>query len=177
MDIPVTQMIHLIAALSANRVIGKQGQIPWHLPNDLAHFKALTLKQTVIMGRKTLESIGKPLPNRHNIILSRSPDFNFPNVEITRDFNSALSLALSLGTDIFIIGGESLYRSGLAVASRMYLTCVDTMIDGGDAFFPKYSDKDWKEISKETHQRDERHAFDYSFIVLERRSCESTENR
>lgn len=161
-------MIHLIAAVSENKAIGKQGKIPWYLQNDLAHFKALTLNHTVMMGRKTLDSIGRALPNRRNIVLSQSGNILIPDIEVVSDFHSAITLAQSFDTDIFIIGGESLYREGLEIAHRIYLTQVHTVIENADAFFPAYSASNWIETSRKDFSKDEKNEFDYSFLVLER---------
>lgn len=159
-------MLALIAAVARNGVIGRDNAMPWHLPADLAHFKRTTLGRPVIMGRKTFESIGKPLPGRRNIVVTRNPAWQAPGTE------SAASLADALarcdGEDIFVIGGATLYREALPLAARIHLTEIDADI-AGDTHFPALSGGDWREISRAHHPKDERNPYDLSFIVLERR--------
>ena len=152
--------IALVVAYSQNRVIGVKNQLPWHLPNDLKHFKDLTLNQTILMGRKTLESIGRPLSHREMIVLTRQADFKVDYARTIHD----LSELLPLQNDLFIIGGAEIYQFTLPQADIIYATEIHTQIKG-DAFFPTLNPQEWREISRESHQRDERHAFDYDFVI------------
>jgi dihydrofolate reductase len=157
--------ISLIAAMTCNRVIGYQNRMPWHLPADLQHFKALTLGKPLIMGRKTFESIGKPLPNRQNIVLTRGLGDINSGVTIAHTLEQALTLAKPK-TEIMIIGGSELFQQALPLASRMYLTLIDTELEG-DTFFPEWNPAEWREIEHEDHAPDDKNLYRYSFIMLE----------
>ncbi len=163
-------VISIIAALAENRVIGVNNTLPWRLPNDLRHFRRLTTGHAIILGRKNYESIGKPLPERTNIIITRNRDFRADGCPIAHSLDEALVLA---GNDpeIFVIGGAEIYRAALARADRLYLTRVHAAI-AGDTFFPEFDETEWREISHARHEPDERHAYAYSFVVLERISKE-----
>lgn len=164
-------IISAIVAKSLNNVIGKNNQLPWHLPADLKHFKALTLNHHVLMGRKTFESIGKPLPQRVCIVLTRGVDASSRQVENLVWVNSletGISWAEKHGEkELFIIGGAEIYRLAMPILNRLYVTEVHTTIEG-DAFFPKIDTKMWVEKSRETHFKDEKNSFDYNFIVYEK---------
>lgn len=160
-------MLSLIVAMSTNHVIGKDNQLPWHLPCDLQHFKALTLNKPIIMGRKTFDSIGRALPKRRNIVISRQTDLTIPGCDVFSTIDAALN-ATQHDPETMIIGGATLYEQTIARAQRIYLTVVDAIIEG-DAFFPDWTDA-WHIVSEEPHQKDEQHAFNYTFLVLERRS-------
>lgn len=161
--------IALIAAMTAkDHVIGLNNKMPWHLPADLKHFKKVTQGKPIIMGRKTFESIGRPLPNRRNMVVSRNPSLSLPNCET---FNS-LSLAIDAAEDAretMIIGGGQIYKQALPLASRLYLTLIEANING-DAYFPDWEklDNSWICVSEEKHQVDENNAHAYRFVVLER---------
>ncbi len=160
-------MLSMIAGMSNNRVIGHQNQLPWHLPEDMVWFKKNTMGKPIVMGRKTHESIGKPLPGRQNIILSRNPDFQLHDCEVVSSPQAAIALAED-AEEIMVIGGEMVYELFLPYAQRLYLTLVDAEVKG-DAFFPDYySVADWKEVYREDRAADERHAYAYSFQQLER---------
>lgn len=161
-------MISLIVAVSANGVIGSDGALPWHLPDDFKHFKAVTTGKPVIMGRKTFESIGKALPDRLNIVLTRSNNFSADGVSVAASPESALALAGD-AAEIMIIGGSEIYALFLPMAGRVYLTRVDAVVDG-DTVFPVLGEEDWAVVSSESHDADERHAFAFRIDVLERRS-------
>ena len=163
-------MISIIAALAENRVIGVNNTLPWRLPNDLKHFRRLTTGHAIILGRKNYESIGKPLPERTNIVITRNRDFHADGCLIAHSLDEALALA-SNDPEIFIIGGAEIYRAALARADRLYLTRVHAAI-AGDTYFPEFDETEWQEISRERHATDERHAYAYSFVVLERISKE-----
>lgn len=153
--------ISLIAALSLNRVIGVNNQLPWHLPDDLQHFKSLTLGKTIIMGRKTYESIGKPLPKRRNIVLTKQDLPPIPGVEFQPSLEAALSTCRD-EEEVMIIGGASLYQQALPLAQTLYLTQIETMIEG-DAFFPEWDPSMWTLSSETYHPADEKHAFAFRF--------------
>jgi dihydrofolate reductase len=159
-------MLAIIAALSRNRVIGKDNQLPWRLPADLKHFKAVTLGKPVIMGRKTFESIGKPLPGRANIVVSRDPHFHADGIAVAHSLDDALAQAHA-APEIMLIGGAQLYAQALPRAQRLYLTLIDTDIEG-DAHFPDYDPSDWRETAREDHAADVNNPYPYSFVVLER---------
>lgn len=161
-------MISIIVATSLNNVIGKNNDLPWYLPNDLKHFSKITKGHTVVMGRKTYESIfkrlGKPLPDRKNIIITRNKDFSAPNCFVFNDPVAALK-GFSKDEEIFIIGGAEIYKSFLPFTDRIYLTKVNTVCEG-DVFFPEIKQDEWKEILNEKHSADEKHKHDFSFITL-----------
>jgi len=160
-----TMKISIIAALTKNYVIGLKNQIPWHLPADFAYFKKITLNKTVIMGRKTFESIGKALPQRENIIVTHNPNYKAKQCKIAVSLKDAIRQATT--KEIFIIGGQSLYREALSLADQLYLTFID--IDcKGDRFFPKIDMHNWHEIKREQHKADMNNPYDYSFVVLAR---------
>lgn len=160
--------IIIIVAMGENRVIGKDGKIPWRLSADLRRFKELTMDHPVIMGRKTYESLGKPLPGRENIILSRDEKFKPKGCVVLRFLAEALKLASSIdGEKIFIMGGGQVYEDALFFADEIYLTLVKASFEG-DVFFPELNSAEWSEISREQHEKDEKNPHDYEFIVYER---------
>jgi dihydrofolate reductase len=163
---PVDRRISLIWAMSENRVIGSANQLPWHLPADLQYFKRITSGHPVVLGRKNYQSIGKPLPNRSNIVLTRARDFDAPGCMVAHSTDEALSLT-EPGAEIFIIGGAKIYREFLPLAQKLYITEIHANIDG-DITFPGYSDEDWREISRECHDVDDRNPYPYSFVVCQR---------
>ena len=153
-----------IVAQSENRVIGRGNKMPWHIPEDFRHFKSVTMGKPVIMGRKTFESIGKPLPGRGNIVVSRS--FSAEGVEVRSSLEEALALAKEIagrdGVDeIMIIGGGQIYEQALPITDRVYLTEVHQVIADGDAFFPALNKNEWRETTRADHEG-------YSFITLDR---------
>lgn len=161
-------VLSAIAAMSSNQVIGNKNQLPWHLPADLKHFKAVTSGHPVLMGRKTYESIGKPLPNRTNIILTHTTNYSAPDCLIIHTMEAAISMAVELEMDeIFVIGGAEIFKQLLPQIQRLYLTQIHHTFDG-DAFFPDLNPADWKEVSRELHHADDKNNYDYSFIVMER---------
>lgn len=154
-------MITLIAAVAKNRAIGYGNKLLYWLPNDLKRFKALTTGHTIIMGRKTYESLPKgALPNRRNIVLSQTEN-NFPGCETFRSLDEALRHCAN-EEEVFVIGGESVYRQSIGKADRLCLTEIDDTPDKADAFFPEYNN--WQVISKEYHDKDEKHAYRYAFV-------------
>ncbi len=159
--------VELVVAVAENDAIGRAGALPWHLPADLRHFKALTLSHHILMGRKTYESIGKALPGRTNWVLSRSPDFAPADCKLARTFDEVQSAA-GRESPLMVIGGAQVYRLCLPWATRIHLTQVHTRIEDGDAFFGDWRRSDWIEASRERHEADANNVFAYSFITLER---------
>lgn len=157
--------INIIAAVARNRAIGQENKLIYWLPNDLKRFKALTTGHTIVMGRRTFESLPKgALPNRRNIVLSASVK-ELPGCEVFPTLDAALQ-SCRPDEDIYIIGGASVYEQALPLADRLCLTEVDDVPQKADAFFPDYSD--WHVVTKEAHPKDERHAFEYAFVDYER---------
>ncbi len=160
--------ISIIVAKAANHVIGKDNQIPWYLPADLKYFKKTTLNHHVIMGRKTFESIGKPLPKRTNIVVTRSIFFLASGCIVAHSLEEALQIARDHDEEeVFIIGGAQLYEEALPIADRIYITEVDFCPEG-DVFFPKIDTDAWREKSREPHPADEKNPYPYTFKILER---------
>ena len=158
--------LELVVAVAENDVIGRGNQLPWRLPADLRHFKALTLGHPVLMGRKTYESIGKALVGRLNIVLSRSPEFSPGDCVVVRSLDDAR--VASGGATLMVIGGAEIYRQCLAVASRIHPTLVHAQIEDGDTIFTGWRGPEWLESSRERHAADDKNAYAYSFITLER---------
>ncbi|MGB9430048.1 MAG: type 3 dihydrofolate reductase [Gammaproteobacteria bacterium] len=160
-------MLSLIVAIGEHNEIGKAGKMPWHLPADLKHFKTITLGKPIIMGRKTFEAIGKPLPERRNIVITREKAYRADGCEVAHSLPAALVLAAGV-PEIMVIGGGEIYREALPRAQRIYLTRVHAAFDA-DTFFPTLDPADWREATREDHGSDERNPFNYSFLMLERR--------
>jgi len=158
-------VISLVVAVSDNDVIGVNNQLPWRLPNDLQRFKAITMGKAIVMGRKTFDSIGRPLPGRRNIVVSRR-DAEITGCTVVNSMQAALAAAQD-SNETMVIGGADIYRQALPMAQRIYLTRVHAVIEG-DAGFPRLNDQEWNEVSCEPHSADERHAYPYSFLILER---------
>jgi dihydrofolate reductase len=158
--------ICIIAAMAANRVIGRNNTLPWHLPADLKRFRALTLGHPVVMGRKTYESIGKPLPGRRNLVITRNRDFSAPGCELVASLDAALA-ACRGASEIFIIGGAELYRESLARAQRLELTEIHAAFEG-DATFPEFARAQWRETLRERHHGEPGIPFGYDFVRYER---------
>ncbi len=164
-------IISLIAAVSKNHVIGKNNDLPWHLPDDMKYFMQTTKEHYVIMGRKNYESIPekfRPLPNRTNIVVTRTKDFNAPNCLVVNSVEEALALTKQANqNEIFVIGGSEIYKLGLPVAERLYLTEIDAVIDG-DTYFPEINKDEWREVSRKHHEADNRHAYAFDFVIYEK---------
>jgi len=160
--------VSLIAAMADNRVIGRDGALPWRLPRDMRRFKSLTTGHTVVMGRKTFETLPGPLPNRRNVVLSRDAGFGRPGIEVARDLESALRSA-GPSTEVFVAGGGDVYRAALSLADRIHLTVVHTAVEG-DTTFPAFAMEEWRLVEDVRFEPDERHAFGHSFRRYERRS-------
>lgn len=162
--------VSAIVAISKNGVIGKGNQLPWYLPADLKFFKRTTINHHIIMGRKSFQSIGKPLPKRTNIVLSRNPFFIASGCLVTSSLDEALNIAKDNGEEeAFIIGGAIIYSLSIEKWDRLYLTKVDVEIEDGDAFFPDINWDEWKLIKEEPHKADEKNEHDYTFQMWERR--------
>jgi dihydrofolate reductase len=157
--------ITLIAAMDRARAIGRGNTMPWHLSDDLKRFKALTLGKPIVMGRKTFESIGRPLPKRRNIVLTRDQNFHAEGVEVIHSLEAGLA---DLEGEIMITGGGEVYTLALPLAQKMHLTFVDTLVEAADAFFPEWNQSEWREVSREKHGIDDRHALEFSFVDFER---------
>jgi dihydrofolate reductase len=152
--------------MANNRVIGLNNKMPWHLPADLQHFKTVTMDHPIIMGRKTYESIGRPLPGRRNLVISRNAELEIEGVEVYQSINEALISCNGL-SDVMIIGGSNIYEQMLEYADRLYLTFIE-LDTRGDAFFPDWKVYDWKEVERHSHEPDEKNPYHYSFVTLER---------
>jgi dihydrofolate reductase len=161
----VTALLELVVAASDNDVIGRGNKLPWHLPADLRHFKALTVGKTVLMGRRTYESIGKALPNRTNIVMSRSSQFAPLDARVVGALQDACAIAG--GEPLMVIGGGEIYRQCLPLASRIHLTQVHAWIEGGDTFFGEWRLAPWRESARERFDPDEKNAHAYSFVTLD----------
>jgi dihydrofolate reductase len=161
-----TGALEFVVAASENDVIGRGNRLPWHLPADLRHFKSLTVGKPVLMGRKTYESIGKALPGRLNIVLSRSPEFTPRDCVVVKTLDDA-RVAAGAST-VMVIGGAQIYRQCSAAVTRIHLTLVHAQFEDGDTFFADWRSPHWLESSRERHEPDEKNAFAYSFITLER---------
>ena len=166
-------MLSIIVAAANNGAIGKDNQLLWHLPEDLKYFKRITMGKPIIMGRKTFESIGRALPGRLNIVVTRQTDWQHEGVRAVNNIDEAMHMADAQayidGVDeVMMIGGAQLYEAALPIASRVYLTRVDATIEG-DAFFPELDQQQWYEISRESFAASDANPYDYAFCVLERR--------
>lgn len=160
----------LLVAMAKNRVIGINNQLPWYLPEDLKHFKSLTMGHAIVMGRKTYESIGRPLPGRINIIVTRQKSYMIPGVIVVHSIGHALRVCeehVDGGDESFIIGGEELYRQTLAISQRIYVTEIQSTFEG-DAFFPEIDPSEWKEIERQKYSGENTENLAYHFVVLER---------
>ena len=155
-------IISLIAAMAKNRIIGKDNQMPWHLPADLGHFKAVTLGKPIIMGRKTYESIGRPLPGRTNIVMSRDKDYKIEGCKTVTSLEDAIKLVQDVD-EIMIIGGGFLYTQCIPQADKLYLTFIDLDVEG-DTQFPQFEHLSLIELKREKHIKDEKNPYDYEFV-------------
>ncbi|WP_391209212.1 dihydrofolate reductase [Psychrobacillus sp. L4] len=160
-------MISLIVAHDANRVIGLDNKMPWHIPGDLAYFKNKTMNKAMIMGRKTYESIGRVLPGRKNIIITRNPSYQVVGAEIVSTIEEALKLAESFHEEVMVIGGEQIFKAILPKADRLYITFIQNAFEG-DTFFPLYSEDEWVlvEVSKDMQTDD---GIKYAYLIYEKR--------
>jgi len=160
-------LVSIIAAMDRNRLIGNNNQLPWHLPADLVHFKRVTMGKPIIMGRKTYESIGRPLPGRTNIVLTRSSDFSAEGVLTANTLEQALN-HVSAEDEVMIIGGSTIYELTLPEADRLYLTYVEDSFEG-DAWFPDFDLEQWSIVASEEHSADEKNSSAYRFVTYARK--------
>ena len=158
--------LSLIVATDENRLIGSDNGLPWHLPADLAYFRRTTMGKAIVMGRKTFESIGRPLPGRRNIVVSRNPDFSAAGCEVVADIDEALAICAG-DEEIMLIGGASLYRQTLPRADRLYLTLIHHAFDG-DTWFPELDPEQWLEENRRDFDADDSNPYAYSFLDLNR---------
>lgn len=161
-------VISAIAAMTRDHVIGIDNRLPWHLPADLKHFRAITLGHPVIMGRKNYESIGKPLPGRTNIVVTSNANYQAPGCIVSHSPEEAIASA-ETNSEIFVIGGATLYKQLLPKTDKLYLTLIDEKIPG-DTYFPEIDWDQWKQVSASCHEPDEKNPLHYTFAVYERKS-------
>jgi len=160
-------IVSLIVAVGLRDEIGKAGKMPWHLPEDLKHFKRHTLGKPVLMGRKTLEAIGRPLPERRNLVLTRDAAFHASGCETVTSLDAAIA-AVGPVPELMVIGGGEIYRLAWSRADRVYLTRIHADVEGADTFFPKLEATEWREVSREDHRAGAKNPYDYSFITYDR---------
>lgn len=163
------QRISLLAALDRHRAIGRHGAMPWHLPDDLKRFKALTLGKPVLMGRKTALAIGRALPGRPNLVLTRADEAPFPGQHVVHSLAEATSASAN-AQELVVIGGGEVYAEAMPRATHLLLTWIDTETQGADTFFPAFDPRDWRETARVHHPADARHAFAFDFVDYERAS-------
>ena len=164
--------ISIIGAMGEDRVIGAGGKIPWHLPADLRHFKEVTMGHPVVMGRKTFASIGKPLPGRTNIVITRNSDYRADGIETAPSLPAALALAARTGADeAFILGGGEIYALALPLADTLYITAVHGSFPDGDAFFPEIDPGEWALAGRESRAKDAANPLDFDFLVYRRKGA------
>ena len=161
-------IVSLIAAMDRNRLIGNKNQLPWHLPADLAHFKQVTMGKPIIMGRKTYESIGRPLPGRTNIVLTRDDGYQAEGIVLASSLEQAIDRASEDSDEVMIIGGSNIYEQALGSSDRLYLTLVEEAFEG-DAWFPEIDMGQWREVSSESHVADANNPVDYRFMIFEKK--------
>lgn len=161
-------IISLVVAAATNNAIGKDGKLPWHLPNDMKHFKNVTWGMPVVMGRKTFESLGKVLPGRKNIVISRQPGWKMNGTVTVKNIDDALFVAKETDAkEVMVIGGGEIYKTLFDKAKRIYLTRVEAEPEA-DTFFPSLNPQEWFLVSQKNHEADEKNAYNYSFQVWER---------
>lgn len=164
-------MISIIAAIGKNNELGKNNALVWSMPNDLKYFREKTSGHPVIMGRKTFEAIGRPMQNRRNIIITRDVDYKKEGIEVVHSLEESLNLVrneIANGEEIFIIGGEEIFKQSINIADRLYITHINATDKDADTFFPEIIPIVWNEISHEEHKKDSVNPFDYSFSVYNR---------
>ena len=155
--------LSIITAMDQNRLIGRDNALPWHLPADLAFFKKTTLGKPILMGRKTYESIGRPLPGRQNIIISRDPNYRIDGCDTATGIEQALEM-IKNQPEAMLIGGSSLYQQTIDLADKLYITFIHSQFEG-DAWFPEIPSQNWVESAREDHSADDKNAYDYSFVT------------
>lgn len=159
--------VFIIAAMDRNRVIGKSGALPWRLPADLKRFKEITVNNTVVMGRKTYESIGRRLPDRRNIVISGRGGLIAPGCLVAPSFEAVMENIFPT-ENVFMIGGSRVFEAALPLAEKLFLTEIDAEIDG-NTFFPEFDKNEWQETNREHHEPDEKNPYNYDFVLYERK--------
>jgi dihydrofolate reductase len=167
------KMISIIAAIASNGVIGRAGGLPWHMPTDLKRFKRVTMGHHLLVGRKTWDEVGKPLPGRTLVVITRDRKFRLDGAIVTHSLEDALQATGNDG-EVFIAGGGEIYRQALPVAQRMYLTLIHAEVDG-DTLFPEFDEDEWEIVEREDHDADEKNEYPFSFVVYERVRDSSTQ--
>ena len=163
--------VSLIAALDRDFAIGKGNALPWHLPDDLKRFKALTLGKPILMGRKTAESLGRALPKRRNLVLTRAVHAPFGGMQAVASLDEAIGMAAQDGEELCVIGGGEIYALAMKHATHLHLTHVDARVNGADVFFPRFDIDDWREVARVVHPADATHAFAFDFVDYVRASA------
>ena len=161
-------MLSIISAIGKNNELGKNNALLWKLPADMEHFRKITSLHAVVMGRKTFESINKPLPNRRNIVITRDVKYKADGIEVTHSLSEALDIIGNNNEEIFIIGGAEIYKQTIPIADRLYITHINAEDAKADSFFPEIIPVVWNEISREEHVRDEKNSLDYTFSIYEK---------
>ncbi len=163
--------ISMVMAMDNNRLIGKDGGMPWHISADLQYFKRITMGKPVIMGRKTFDSIGKPLPGRQNIVITRNKDWSVSGVQVAESLQHALDLAASHSTEeVMVVGGASVCEAAMPLTDRLYLTVIDHEFQDGDTWLNSYQPDEWYEVSSESHDETPDGGLQYVYKVLERKA-------
>ncbi|MCC3357084.1 dihydrofolate reductase [Bacillus sp. REN16] len=160
-------MISLLLAMDKNQLIGKDNDLPWRLPADLAYFKRVTMGHAIIMGRKTYDSIGRPLPGRENIIVTRDTSYKAEGCKVIHSIDEIVKLREETDQELFVIGGAEIFKMILPYSDRLYITEIEEEFEG-DTYFPAFNKNEWKVISKEKGIKDEKNPYDYTFIVYEK---------
>jgi len=164
----IKMIISIIVAIGRNKVIGNKNTIPWKLPADMNYFRKMTIGKPVIMGRKTFESIGKPLPERTNIIITRDQNYKAEGCIVVHSVDEAIKAAEG-SKEAMVIGGSQIYKEFLPIANKMYITLIDADFNG-DTYFPEYNIEEWEETVYEEHERDKDNQYNYTFLILRRKS-------
>lgn len=162
-------MISLLVAMDTNRLIGKDNQLPWHLPQDLAYFKKTTMNHKIVMGRKTFESIGRPLPGRENIIVTRDQDYSQEGCLVLNSLEGIVELSEQSDEEIFVIGGAEIFQQILPCSDRLYITHIYHEFEG-DTYFPKTNEEEWDMVKSDKRIKDENNPYDYEFAVYEKKA-------
>lgn len=162
-------MFSLIAAIGKNNELGKDNTLLWNMPNDMKYFRETTRGHSVIMGRKTFESIGRPLPNRRNIVITRDMNYTKEGIEIVHSLDEALKIFENKNEEVFIIGGAEIYKQAIEKIDKLYITEIDGEFPEADTFFPIIDKEIWKETKKENHTKDETNPYEYAFVIYERK--------
>lgn len=160
-------MISFIVAMDKNRLIGKNNQLPWHLPGDLAFFKQVTMGHPIIMGRKTFESIGKVLPGRENIIVTRDKDYNIEGCTVIHSVEEIKKIEQDKNDELFVIGGAEIFKETFEIVDRLYITLIDEEFEG-DTYFPEFNKNDWVIVSNEKGIKDEKNPYNYYFVIYDK---------